>query len=56
MTTFSGGAALEAKLSELAEKLGDGKTLRVGFLEGRHTLMDNLSQWLPQPTNMATLQ
>lgn len=34
MTTFSGGAALEAKLSELAEKLGDGKTLRVGFLEG----------------------
>lgn len=34
MTTFSGGADLEAKLSELAEKLGDGKTLRVGFLEG----------------------
>ncbi|HFY5859508.1 TPA: hypothetical protein ACIH6E_003942 [Salmonella enterica subsp. enterica serovar Typhimurium] len=34
MTTFSGGAALEAKLSELAEKLGDGKMLRVGFLEG----------------------
>lgn len=34
MTTFSGGAALEAKLDELAEKLGDGKTLRVGFLEG----------------------
>lgn len=33
MTTFSGGAALEAKLAELAEKLGDGKTLRVGFLE-----------------------
>lgn len=34
MTTFSGGAALEAKIAELAEKLGDGKTLRVGFLEG----------------------
>ncbi|WP_248623165.1 hypothetical protein [Citrobacter koseri] len=34
MTTFSGGAALEAKLAELAEKLGDGKILRVGFLEG----------------------
>ncbi|EKS6731161.1 hypothetical protein OSG44_004647 [Enterobacter mori] len=34
MTTFSGGADLEAKLAELAEKLGDGKTLRVGFLEG----------------------
>ena len=34
MATFSGGAALEAKLAELAEKLGDGKTLRVGFLEG----------------------
>lgn len=34
MTTFSGGAALEAKLAELAEKIGDGKTLRVGFLEG----------------------
>lgn len=33
MTTFSGGAALEAKLAELAEKLGEGKTLRVGFLE-----------------------
>lgn len=34
MTTFSGGSALEAKLSEIAEKLGEGKTLRVGFLEG----------------------
>lgn len=34
MTTFIGGAALEAKLAEIAEKIGDGKTLRVGFLEG----------------------
>lgn len=34
MTTFSGGSALEAKLAELAEKIGDGKILRVGFLEG----------------------
>jgi len=34
MTTFSGGEALERKLRELAEKLGDGKVLRVGFLEG----------------------
>ena len=34
MTTFSGGDALEAKLAEIAAKLGEGKTLRVGFLEG----------------------
>ena len=34
MTTFSGGEALERKLKELAENLGDGKVLRVGFLEG----------------------
>lgn len=34
MATFSGGSALEAKLAEIAEKLGNGKTLRVGFLEG----------------------
>ncbi|WP_233596650.1 hypothetical protein [Citrobacter koseri] len=33
MTTFSGGAALEAKLAELAEKLGEPMTLRMGFLE-----------------------
>lgn len=34
MATFSGGDALEQKLAELAASLGDGKTLRVGFLEG----------------------
>lgn len=34
MTAFSGGEALEKKLKEMAEKLGDGKVLRVGFLEG----------------------
>ncbi|EBG0050122.1 hypothetical protein VQ196_000147 [Salmonella enterica] len=34
MATFSGGDALEAKLAEIAAKLGEGKTLRVGFLEG----------------------
>lgn len=34
MTSFSGGEALEKKLAELAEKLGESKTLRVGFLEG----------------------
>lgn len=34
MATFSGGSALEAKLAEIAEKLGEGKILRVGFLEG----------------------
>lgn len=34
MSAFSGGDALEAKLQELAERLGDGKLLRVGFLEG----------------------
>jgi hypothetical protein len=30
---FSGGAALEAKLREIAEKVGAPKTVRVGFLE-----------------------
>lgn len=30
---FSGGAKLEAILRNTAKKLGDGKTLRVGFLE-----------------------
>lgn len=34
MTSFSGGEALEKKLAELAESLGESKTLRVGFLEG----------------------
>lgn len=34
MTSFSGGEALEKKLAELAERLGESKTLRVGFLEG----------------------
>lgn len=34
MASFSGGAALEAKLAEIAEQLGDGATIRVGFLEG----------------------
>jgi hypothetical protein len=32
-SVFSGGAALEAKLREIAEKAGAPKTLRVGFLE-----------------------
>lgn len=34
MTAFSGGDALQKKLAELAEKIGDPKALRVGFLEG----------------------
>lgn len=34
MNSFSGGEALEKRLAELAESLGDAKTLRVGFLEG----------------------
>lgn len=34
MNSFSGGEALEKRLAELAESLGDSKTLRVGFLEG----------------------
>ncbi len=34
MTSFSGGDALEKKLAEIAEKLGNPQTLRVGFLEG----------------------
>lgn len=33
MSSFSGGDALEKKLAELAQSLGDAKTLRVGFLE-----------------------
>lgn len=31
---LSGGKALEAKLAEIAGKIGQGGTLRVGFLEG----------------------
>lgn len=31
---LSGGVALEAKLAEIAKKVGEGGTLRVGFLEG----------------------
>lgn len=31
--SFSGGAALEAKLREIAKKVGKAATLRVGFLE-----------------------
>jgi len=34
MASFSGGDALEKKLAELAESLGNAQTLRVGFLEG----------------------
>ncbi len=33
MSSFSGGDALERRLAEMAEKLGEGKVLRVGFLE-----------------------
>lgn len=32
--TFTGGAALEAKLREIAQKVGKPNTVRVGFLEG----------------------
>lgn len=34
MATISGGDALERKIAELAAKIGEAKTLRVGFLEG----------------------
>src|SRR5690348_14910432 len=34
MVGFVGGNRLKAHLAGLAEKLGDGKVLRVGFLEG----------------------
>lgn len=34
MATISGGDALERKLADLAAKVGEAKTLRVGFLEG----------------------
>jgi hypothetical protein len=34
MGAFSGGAALEAKLREIAEKVGKANTVNVGFLEG----------------------
>lgn len=33
MTGFSGGEALERRLAEIAEGLGNGEVLRVGFLE-----------------------
>ncbi|PND34535.1 hypothetical protein C1I89_10135 [Achromobacter pulmonis] len=32
--TFKGGQALARRLEEMAKKLGDGGSLRVGFLEG----------------------
>lgn len=32
--TFSGSAALEQKLREIAQKIGKANTVRVGFLEG----------------------
>lgn len=32
--TFKGGQALVKRLEEMAKKLGDGGSLRVGFLEG----------------------
>ena len=34
MSSFSGGDALQKRLAELAQSLGEAKTLRVGFLEG----------------------
>lgn len=34
MSSFSGGDELEKRLAELAQSLGNAKTLRVGFLEG----------------------
>lgn len=34
MTTFTGGEDLQRKLAAKAERLGESKTLRVGFLEG----------------------
>lgn len=34
MATLSGGDELQKRLAEIATNLGDGKTLRVGFLEG----------------------
>jgi hypothetical protein len=34
MGAFSGGAALEAKLREIADKFGKANTVNVGFLEG----------------------
>jgi len=34
MASFTGGDKLTAHLAGIAERLGDGKVLRVGFLEG----------------------
>lgn len=34
MSAFSGGEALERKLRELAERLGNGVAVKVGFLSG----------------------
>lgn len=50
MGTFSGGAALEAKLREIAEKVGAPKTVRVGFLENA-TYPDGTSVALVAATN-----
>jgi len=34
MTSFTGGEAMEKKLAEIAKKVGNGTTIKVGFLEG----------------------
>ena len=34
VAAFTGGAGLEQKLREIAEKVGKANSVRVGFLEG----------------------
>lgn len=34
MTSFTGGAAMEKRLAEIAKKVGNGTTIKVGFLDG----------------------
>jgi len=58
-SSFSGGAKLAAKLDEIAKKLGEKRTLRVGFLEGatypdeNGTTVAQVAFWLNYGTSTA---
>lgn len=53
-TNFSGGAKLEAKLREIAEKAGRGGVLKVGFLAGatypKGTPVATVAAWMEYGT------
>lgn len=59
MATISGGDALEAKLKEIAQRLGKSSELEVGFLEGAtypddaHTPVGQVAAWLNYGTKTA---